>query len=293
LEDEILTTKQKQWDLEAKVALYVHFNLFIVRHIFWNVFHHYRHENSKRDWQKEKDDLVTKLAHRDEQLEKIHAELNAFKDQLAQCNKEKAEALIKAEELNSQQLTLEYKYGNIIGSNVLSDHPMQYLYQGETIEWGQRPFGPSAGILSRWAWQTHQGSAQHPTGIDQQTVGVADGTSGENGRGIQFQCFRDGQALDNAVSAGVSSAEICDGTDRSESGFKKSHRPIDWRVEETRRKCNENSREQSVMTKSCQNFHLIFIHCHSFQARTPFPDETLWTLQNFQRRSPVQSRWID
>ena len=60
--------------------------------------------------------------------------MNAFKDQLAQCNKEMAEALIKAEELNSQKLTLEYKYGKIIRSNVLGDHHMQYLYQGETTE---------------------------------------------------------------------------------------------------------------------------------------------------------------
>jgi hypothetical protein len=57
----------------------------------------------------EKNRLNSLLSRRNDGLGRLTGELKALTDQPVHANKEKSEALIKTEELNSQQLTLEYK----------------------------------------------------------------------------------------------------------------------------------------------------------------------------------------
>lgn len=69
----------------------------------------------QQDWKKKrnrfqkKNRLNSLLSRRNDGLGRLTGELKALTDQLVHANKEKSEALIKTEELNSQQLTLEYK----------------------------------------------------------------------------------------------------------------------------------------------------------------------------------------
>ena len=60
--------------------------------------------------QLDKDDLTSLLSRRNDDLDRLTMDLRTLTDQLVLSNKEKCEALIKTEELNSKQLALEYKY---------------------------------------------------------------------------------------------------------------------------------------------------------------------------------------
>ncbi|XP_032788122.2 nucleoprotein TPR isoform X2 [Daphnia magna] len=73
-------------------------------------------EASHQEWSKEKESLLEEkenlnslLSRRNDDLDRLTGELKSLTDQLVHANKEKSEALIKTEELNSQQLALEYK----------------------------------------------------------------------------------------------------------------------------------------------------------------------------------------
>ncbi|KAI9556759.1 Nucleoprotein TPR [Daphnia sinensis] len=73
-------------------------------------------ETSHQEWSKEKESLLEEkenlnslLSRRNDDLDRLTGELKSLTDQLVHANKEKSEALIKTEELNSQQLALEYK----------------------------------------------------------------------------------------------------------------------------------------------------------------------------------------
>ena len=59
--------------------------------------------------QVEKDDLSSLLLRRNDDLDRLTTELRTLTEQLVLSNREKSEALIKTEELNSKQLALEYK----------------------------------------------------------------------------------------------------------------------------------------------------------------------------------------
>ena len=59
--------------------------------------------------QLDKDDLTSLLSRRNDDLDRLTMDLRTLTDQLVLSNKEKCEALIKTEELNSKQLALEYK----------------------------------------------------------------------------------------------------------------------------------------------------------------------------------------
>lgn len=56
-----------------------------------------------------KDDLSSLLSRRNDDVDRLTAELKVLTDQLLYANKEKSEAMIKSEELNSKQLALDYK----------------------------------------------------------------------------------------------------------------------------------------------------------------------------------------
>ena len=58
--------------------------------------------------QLDKDDLTSLLSRRNDDLDRLTMDLRTLTDQLVLSNKEKCEALIKTEELNSKQLALEY-----------------------------------------------------------------------------------------------------------------------------------------------------------------------------------------
>ena len=57
----------------------------------------------------EKENLNSLLSRRNDDLDRLTGELKSLTDQLVHANKEKSEAIIKTEELNSKQLALEYK----------------------------------------------------------------------------------------------------------------------------------------------------------------------------------------
>lgn len=57
----------------------------------------------------ERENLNSLLSRRNDDLDRLTAELKSLTDQLVHANKEKSEAIIKTEELNSKQLALEYK----------------------------------------------------------------------------------------------------------------------------------------------------------------------------------------
>lgn len=56
-----------------------------------------------------KDDLSSLLSRRNDDVDRLTAELKVLTDQLLYANKEKSEVMIKSEELNSKQLALDYK----------------------------------------------------------------------------------------------------------------------------------------------------------------------------------------
>ena len=58
---------------------------------------------------REKEDVSSLLARRNDDLDRLTTELKALTDQLLHANKEKSEVMIKSEELNGKQLALDYK----------------------------------------------------------------------------------------------------------------------------------------------------------------------------------------
>lgn len=75
-----------------------------------------RLETASQEWKREKEALVrdkedasSLLSRRNDDLDRLTTEFKALTDQLVHANKEKAEAVIKMEELNGKQLALEYK----------------------------------------------------------------------------------------------------------------------------------------------------------------------------------------
>jgi len=69
----------------------------------------FRLESSLEKLTLERNHLTNQVSSHDAELEKVNAELLAAKDQLLQHSKEKAKSLIKAEELNSKELALDYR----------------------------------------------------------------------------------------------------------------------------------------------------------------------------------------
>ena len=81
-----------------------------------NIIFLYRLEASLHDLKRDnevlledKENLNSLLLRRNDDLDRITGELKTLTDKLVHANKEKSEAIVKTEELNTKQLALEYK----------------------------------------------------------------------------------------------------------------------------------------------------------------------------------------
>lgn len=66
-------------------------------------------QREKDTFLSEKEDLSSLLARRNDDLDRLTAELKSLTDQLVNASKDKSDALIKSEELDGKLLALEYK----------------------------------------------------------------------------------------------------------------------------------------------------------------------------------------